>query len=98
MTFLFYFVLFCFIAVCGFLVLIIMLQEAKSMGLGSSFGGDSSDSLFGTSTAEVMKKITAYLAAIFLISCVVLSLWTASLGRTKKVSDPKAMIEQTAQQ
>ena len=51
------------------------------MGLGASFGGGSSDSLFGTSTADVLKKFTAYLIAIFMISCIFLSLWTSSLGR-----------------
>ncbi len=59
------------------------------MGLGASFGGDSGDSLFGTSTAEVLKKFTSYLLAIFLISCVVLSLWTAHLGRKIDVSSPQ---------
>lgn len=57
------------------------MQESKSLGLGASFGGDSGDSLFGTSTAEVLKKFTAYLVAIFMIGSVVLSLWTANLGR-----------------
>lgn len=69
--------------------MIILMQESKSMGLGASFGGsDASSSLFGTSTADVVKKITSWLAAIFMIGCVVLSLWTAALGRHQaKVSD-----------
>lgn len=60
------------------------MQESKSFGLGASFGGDSSSSLFGTSTADVLKKFTAWLAAIFLGSCIVLSLWTSSIGRMQK--------------
>ena len=52
------------------------------MGLGASFGGDAGDSLFGTSTAEVVKRFTAYLAGVFLIGCLILSLWSAALGRT----------------
>ncbi|HXF29715.1 MAG TPA: preprotein translocase subunit SecG, partial [Chlamydiales bacterium] len=51
-------------------------------GLGASFGGgDTSDSLFGASTPEVLKKFTAYLAIVFVGACVILSFWTASLGR-----------------
>jgi len=65
------------------------------MGLGASFGGgDSSDALFGTSTAQVLKRFTAVLAVIFLASCVVLSLWTASLGRTHSKA-PTTSIEET---
>lgn len=50
------------------------------MGLGASFGGDAGTSLFGTSTAAIVKKITAWLAFIFFVGCIVLSLWTSALG------------------
>ncbi|MDN3507295.1 MAG: preprotein translocase subunit SecG [Simkaniaceae bacterium] len=82
MTGLYYFFIVTFILVAALLCLIIMIQESKSMGLGASFGGgDSSDSLFGTSTADVLKKFTAYLASIFMILCVVLSIWTAKISK-----------------
>lgn len=58
------------------------------MGLGASFGGDTSDSLFGTSTAQVLKKFTTYLAIIFMVSCVVLSVWSSSIGGSKTKSTP----------
>jgi preprotein translocase subunit SecG len=81
MTILFYLFLFLFLLASVLLCFVILIQEAKSLGLGASFGGDNSDSLFGTSTAEVLKRFTAYLAGTFLISCLVLSLWSGSLGR-----------------
>lgn len=84
MTAFFYVTLFLFIGLCALLCFVILIQESKSLGLGASFGGDAGDSLFGTSTAAVLKKFTAYLAGIFLIVCLVLSLWTSSIGRTKK--------------
>ena len=62
--------LFVFLGLCGLLCLVILIQESKSLGLGASFGGDSGDSVFGTSTAAVLKKFTAYLAVIFIVSCV----------------------------
>ena len=66
---------------CVILCFAILIQEAKSLGLGASFGGDNSNSLFGTSTADVLKKFTAYLSGAFLVVCLVLSLWSGALGR-----------------
>ena len=84
MTAFFYVTLFLFIGLCALLCFVILIQESKSLGLGASFGGDAGNSLFGTSTADVLKKFTAYLAGVFLIVCLILSLWTSSLGRSKK--------------
>ncbi|HAZ16249.1 MAG: preprotein translocase subunit SecG [Chlamydiae bacterium GWC2_50_10] len=81
MHFLFYLSIFLFLFICFITCFIVLIQESKSLGLGASFGGDAGESLFGTSTAEVLKKITAYLALIFVIACVFLSLWTSALGR-----------------
>ncbi len=86
MTILFYLFLFLFLLASVLLCFVILIQEAKSLGLGASFGGDNSDSLFGTSTAEVLKRFTAYLAGGFLIGCLVLSFWSGSLGRTRSSS------------
>ena len=84
MTALYYLLIFVFLFVSAILCLVILIQESKSSGLGASFGGDSGDSLFGASTPEVLKKITAYLAVIFLGGCIVLSIWTGALGRAKE--------------
>ncbi len=70
-----------FMILCALLCFVILIQESKATGLGASFGGDSSDSLFGTSTADVLKKFTGWLASLFLVSCVLLSLWTSAMGR-----------------
>ena len=91
MSFMFYFFLLLFLFLCVLLSFIILVQDSKSMGLGASFGGDSSDSMFGTSTAEVLKKFTSYLVIIFMASCVFLSLWTSALGRKQA---PKVVIEE----
>lgn len=82
MTIIYYILLLLFLLLCMVLSFAILIQEAKSMGLGASFGGDAGDSLFGTSTAEVLKKFTAYLAGFFLISCLILSIWSSALGRS----------------
>lgn len=79
----YYLFLFLFLFFCGILCIVILMQESKTTGLGASFGGDTGESLFGTSTPAVLKKFTAYLSAIFLASCIILSLWTGALGRSK---------------
>lgn len=83
MTVIYYLAIFIFMFLCAILCLVILVQESKSMGLGASFGGDPGDSLFGTSTATVLKKFTAYLGAVFMIACVLLSIWSSSMGRTQ---------------
>lgn len=94
MTFIFYLLIFLFLLLSALLCFVILIQEAKSLGLGASFGGDTSDSLFGTSTAEVLKKFTAYLSSAFLIGCLVLSLWSSSLGRKAQRGSYPVEIEQ----
>lgn len=96
MSVILYLVLFLFLCLCGLLCLVILIQESKSLGLGASFGGDPGESLFGTSTAEVLKKFTAYLAVVFMIACVVLSLWTGHLSRNKARLVPPTIEEATS--
>jgi preprotein translocase subunit SecG len=94
MTVLFYVFLFLFMLLCVLLCFVILIQEAKSLGLGASFGGDGGDSLFGTSTAEVLKKFTGYVAGTFLVTCLLLSFWTSTLGRSQSaVVNPIEMEE-----
>lgn len=83
MTFLYFFTITLFMLLCVLLCGVILMQESKNSGLGASFGGEANESLFGTSTADVLKKFTAWLSFIFLVSCIFLSLWTNAMGRTK---------------
>ena len=78
MSFLYFLCIGLFMLLCAVLCFVILIQESKSSGLGASFGGEASDSLFGTSTAEVLKTFTAWLAVAFFIACLLLSFWTAS--------------------
>ena len=76
---------------CCLLSFVILIQESKTTGLGASFGGDTGDSLFGVSTPQILKTFTAYLAAFFLIFCVVLSFWTSARGRNNM---PEAIVSE----
>ncbi len=85
--------LFLFLVLSVFLCLVILVQESKSSGFGASFGGEGGESLFGTSTPAILKKITAYLSVVFLVGSVVLSLWTGAMGQPKKTTTPTEIIE-----
>ncbi|WP_213318578.1 preprotein translocase subunit SecG [Chlamydiifrater volucris] len=81
MVVLFYAALFVFLTLSAILCGLVLVQESKSMGLGSSFGVDSGDSVFGVSTPDVLKKATGWFAGIFCVCCLLLSVWTGALGR-----------------
>ena len=54
-----------FVIVCVLLVIIILLQSDKSAGMGIL--GGSSQSAFGSSTADVITKISAVMVTIFML-------------------------------
>lgn len=98
MTFIYFTAMGLFILLCALLCFVILIQESKSTGLGASFGGEATESVFGTSTADVLKKFTAWLAVIFLSSCVILSMWTAAMARTKTEASPPSMTQMEGHQ
>jgi len=55
-----------FVILCVLLVLLILLQTDKNAGVGGLLGA-SSQSTFGSSTADVVTKITTVMVAIFFI-------------------------------
>ena len=60
--------IFLYILISISLILIILLQQGKGSDIGSAFGGGSSNTMFGSSsTSNPLTKVTAVLAAIFLI-------------------------------
>ena len=60
--------IFIYVLVAVSLVLIILLQQGKGSDIGSAFGGGSSNTMFGSSSnTNPLTKVTAVLAAIFLV-------------------------------
>lgn len=92
MGYFFYISLMLFLLSCILLSLMILVQESKSMGLGASFGGDAGNSLFGTSTADVLKKATAWMIGVFMILSIVLSIWSSLESKSYPVMP--SMIEE----
>ncbi|BCS94631.1 preprotein translocase subunit SecG [Desulfoluna limicola] len=69
------------ILVCVGLILIVLLQTGKGADMGASFGGGSSQTLFGPSGgATFLSKATTAIAVIFMIT----SLFLAYDSGTKK--------------
>lgn len=96
MTFLYLCAVVLFLFLSFVLTVTVLLQEAKSSGLGgSSFGGDAGDSLFGVSTPQVLKVVTAWLAAIFMVSCIFLSYWTSAKSRS--YAPPQAAVSDVSE-
>ena len=62
------------VSVCIALILIVLLQTGKGADMGAAFGG-SSQALFGSSGAtSFMHKVTAAIAALFVLTCMALTL------------------------
>lgn len=87
MSLMFFLFIFLFISVAVVLSMLVLMQESKSLGFGASFGGDSSSSLFGSSTADIVKKITGYLIVAFISGCLISSFWSHSILRAPAAVD-----------
>lgn len=79
------FVMVLFVILCVLLVIIILMQSDKSSGMGLL--GGSSQSTFGSSTADVITKITAVMVGIFLVG----SLGISALESVKLKSMEKSL-------
>jgi preprotein translocase subunit SecG len=60
-----------FVILCFLIVVVVLLQSDKSSGMGVL--GGSSQSTFGSSTADIVTKITAVMVALFFIGALSLA-------------------------
>jgi preprotein translocase subunit SecG len=59
---------------CVGLILVILLQTAKSGGMTGIFGGSGSDQIFNAPTRMAfIKKVTVFMACIFLFTSLILT-------------------------
>ncbi len=66
------------IAVCFFLIVVVLLQSGKSADLAAAFGGSGSQTAFGPrGTANALSKATTWSAVIFMVTSIVLSVMAA---------------------
>lgn len=62
------------IAVCLFLIIVVLLQSGKSGDIAAAFGGQGSQTAFGPrGAATVLSKATTWSAVIFMVTSITLS-------------------------
>lgn len=64
------------------LIAVILLQAGRGGGLSESFGGSSTQTLFGTKTSVFLTRATAVSAVIYIITCLLLAVMTSQRGRS----------------
>ena len=65
------------IIVCIGLVVLILIQPGESAGLSQAFGGSSQRTIFGARSSTFLVRTTGVLAALFLLSCLLLAILSA---------------------
>jgi preprotein translocase subunit SecG len=75
------------IAVCFFLVVIVLLQHGKGASMGATFGG-SSQTMFGTEgPLPLLNKVTTAAAVIFMLTSITLAYISAHKSTSSLMSD-----------
>ena len=64
------------------IVFIVLMQRPKQEGLGAAFGGGMTDQMFGAQTTNVLQKGTVYLAVMFFVFSMIISVLTAKSVRS----------------
>ena len=74
-----------YVSVCLFLMLVVLLQQGKSGGMGSAFGGGATQQVFGGRGAgNLLTRATATCAGIFMVTSVGLAYVSSSGDRALK--------------
>jgi preprotein translocase subunit SecG len=87
-----------FVLVALLIVLVILMQRPKSEGLGAAFGGAVTENIFGAQTTNVLVKFTAWLAGIFFVLTLVLSILYAHQSTADSAFRRELMKSQAAPQ
>lgn len=64
------------------LIFVILLQAGRGGGLSESFGGSSTQTIFGTKTNVFLTRATTASAIIYIITCLTLAVMTSHRGRS----------------
>jgi preprotein translocase subunit SecG len=69
---------------CLLLILLILIQlPKKEAGMGTAFGGQATDALFGAGTGNALTQITKYAAGAFFVLAIVLATLNANQSPTR---------------
>ncbi|MDD3905623.1 MAG: preprotein translocase subunit SecG [Candidatus Omnitrophica bacterium] len=64
------------------LIAVILLQAGRGGGLSETFGGSSTQTLFGTKTSVFLARATAASAIIYIITCLALAVMTSHQSKS----------------
>lgn len=64
------------------LIAVILLQAGRGGGLSESFGGSSTQTIFGTKTSVFLTRATMACAIIYILTCLTLAVMTSHRGRS----------------
>jgi preprotein translocase subunit SecG len=74
------------IAVCLFLIIVVLLQSGKSGDIAAAFGGMGSQTAFGPrGAATVLSRATTWSAIIFMVTSITLSVFASRRSGTNSV-------------
>ncbi len=86
------------VAVCIFLILVVLLQTGKGAEMGVSMGGGGSQALFGAAgPANILTKITTGVAIIFMITSLTLAYMSGHQSESSVMSGTPAPVEQQSE-
>lgn len=80
------------------LIAVILLQAGRGGGLSESFGGSSTQTIFGTKTNVFLMRATTASAIIYILTCLVLGVMTGHRGRSLVASGAIPAVAQGATQ
>jgi preprotein translocase subunit SecG len=72
---------------CLLLILVILLQSGKGGGVSAAFGGGAGAALGQRSAATVLGKVTAIAATVFMITSMVLAVYSTPGVRDRTIND-----------
>jgi preprotein translocase subunit SecG len=82
------------VLICVALVMIVLLQTGKGADMGATFGGGSSQTLFGsTGAASFLTKSTTFVAVAFMVTSLSLAYIASGTGKYESVIKNNAPIE-----
>ncbi len=86
-----------YVLVCLFLVFVVLLQPGRGGGMGASFGGGSSQTVFGASGAgNFLTRLTTVSATLFMVLSVVLAYMSSSSDKSLEQASAAAKVKQAA--
>ena len=84
------------ITLCFFLILVVLLQPGKGADFGAAMGGSSSSDMFGaTGSVTILTKLTAIVAALFMITSLSLAWFSNTAGGAPDL-DPEELRKEAA--